>query len=76
MAPIDRKGTLADVLAHLRNVVLALVLSGCGFSGALYLPEEPPPASEEQRPAPPEPLAPEEQPPPHSAGDQPGGPPA
>ncbi|MCY4156206.1 MAG: lipoprotein [Gammaproteobacteria bacterium] len=69
MAPIDRKGTLADVLAHLRNVVLALVLSGCGFSGALYLPEEPPPAPEEQRPA-------SEERPPHSAGDQPGGPPA
>ena len=27
---------------------LALVLSGCGFSGSLYLPEEPPPAPEEQ----------------------------
>ncbi len=69
MAPIERKGTLAGVSAHLRNVVLALVLSGCGFSGALYLPEEPPPASEEQRPAP-------EEPPPHSGGDQPEGPPA
>jgi len=70
MAPIDRKGTLADVLAHLRNVALALVLSGCGFSGALYLPEEPPPAPEEPRPAAEEPPAP------GSAGDPPEGPPA
>ena len=27
---------------------LALILSGCGFSGPLSLPEEPPPAAEEQ----------------------------
>ena len=81
MAPIERKGTLADVSAHLRNVVLALVLSGCGFSGALYLPEEPQAAPEEQS-SPPPPLAPKqprpapEQPPLPGGGDPPEGPPA
>ncbi|WP_446831193.1 LPS translocon maturation chaperone LptM [Candidatus Foliamicus sp.] len=39
------------MLAHLRTLIAALFLSGCGFSGALYLPEEPPPAPAEQ-PAP------------------------
>ena len=29
-------------------LLLALALSGCGFSGALYLPEESPPAPQEQ----------------------------
>ena len=40
--------SLPGVLAAVHCVVLALFLSGCGFSGALYLPEEPPPAPEEQ----------------------------
>ena len=30
------------------TVLLALALSGCGFSGALYLPEETPPAPAEK----------------------------
>ena len=58
------KGTLAGVLAHLRNLPpvragisrqafatslgVALMLASCGFSGSLYLPEEEPPPSEEQ----------------------------
>ena len=58
------KGTLAGVLAHLRNLPpvrtgfspqafaaclgLVLILASCGFSGALYLPEEEPPPSGEQ----------------------------
>ncbi|MXW20816.1 MAG: hypothetical protein F4Z95_08440 [Gammaproteobacteria bacterium] len=29
-------------------LLLGLALSGCGFSGALYLPEESPPAPQEQ----------------------------
>lgn len=58
------KGTLAGVLAHLRNLPpvrtgffpqgiaaslgVALMLASCGFSGSLYLPEEEPPPSGEQ----------------------------
>ncbi|MCY3941802.1 MAG: lipoprotein [Gammaproteobacteria bacterium] len=32
----------------LATFLLALALSGCGFSGALYIPEETPPAPQEQ----------------------------
>ena len=32
----------------MHSAALALILSGCGFSGSLYLPEELPPAPEEQ----------------------------
>ena len=31
-------------------ILVALTLAGCGFSGALYLPEEPPPVPAEEAP--------------------------
>ena len=70
-----RKGTLAGVSAHLCTLILALFLSGCGFSGALYLPEEAPAAAREtpapeDTPASQESPAPQETPAPDSAGDQ------
>ena len=40
--------SIPGVLAAVHCVVPALILSGCGFSGSLYLPEEPPPDPEEQ----------------------------
>lgn len=51
MASTSRKGTLAGVLAQLRIVILVLTLSGCGFSGALYLPDEPPPPDGASQPS-------------------------
>lgn len=33
-------------------ILLALALAGCGFSGALYLPEDTPPAPAEEPPPP------------------------
>jgi len=49
-------------------MVLALVLSGCGFSGALYLPGESPPSTQEQPPT-------GEQTVPEAAGEQSEAPP-
>ena len=40
--------SIPGVLAAVHCAVLALFLSGCGFSGSLYLPEESPPDPEEQ----------------------------
>jgi len=52
-APANRtrfpsRAALPRRCAACATILLVLALSGCGFSGALYLPEETPPAPQEQ----------------------------